>query len=88
MFSGAILQSGTSLAMWSIGKNARNAAFAIGKELNLSTTSSENLIAALRNVDAIQLQNAAFNVDEVVRIQSLPSQEHNSNLANLFLLMT
>ncbi|KAK9730599.1 Carboxylesterase family [Popillia japonica] len=57
---GAIMESGTALCIWSLSKKASEAAFAVGATLGINTTSSTDLVRALKNVSAKDLHRAAI----------------------------
>ncbi|XP_072048631.1 cholinesterase-like [Amphiura filiformis] len=63
LFQQAILQSGTSLDDWSIHEDLeeqREIAFKIGEEVGCSATSTQDLIACMRQVDAEVLNQASY----------------------------
>lgn len=60
LFSRAIMESGTALCIWSLSKKASEAAFAVGATLGINTTSSTDLVRALKNVSAKDLHRAAI----------------------------
>lgn len=73
LYSGAIMQSGSNLAYWALGKNVRQAAFKVGDVLGIKATSSKDLLARLRNVTADSLVKAANTISNTVSIK-VPKQ--------------
>ncbi|KAK4881475.1 hypothetical protein RN001_004794 [Aquatica leii] len=51
LFQNAIFESGNSITLWALARNAKSVAFKIGKFLHLNTTTSQSLIDDLRKVD-------------------------------------
>ncbi|XP_030752570.1 venom carboxylesterase-6-like isoform X3 [Sitophilus oryzae] len=62
LYRAAIMQSGHSLCLWSLTRNARNTAFQLGLLLGVSASDSDELISQLRDVDASKLQGAQSNL--------------------------
>ncbi|KAL1498381.1 hypothetical protein ABEB36_009188 [Hypothenemus hampei] len=62
LYSGAIMQSGTSLCTWSLTRNAREFAFTLGARLGIFTADSKHLIHELRTVDVRRLKRAENDV--------------------------
>lgn len=60
LFHKAILQSGTSLCMWSKARHARRLAFQIGRQLNIDTSNSTHLIESLRAKSSKEIQEAFY----------------------------
>ncbi|KAJ8968659.1 hypothetical protein NQ314_002182, partial [Rhamnusium bicolor] len=68
LYSKVIMQSGTSLNLWSLSRNPRATAFAIGKALEIKTDNSTDLVAALRRIEtkALQTTSMSTNLKETV----------------------
>ncbi|KAF7266119.1 hypothetical protein GWI33_020491 [Rhynchophorus ferrugineus] len=62
LFHRAIMQSGSSLCIWSLTTTARQIAFAIGSRLGIVTANSKELLAKLREVDHNTLKLAENQV--------------------------
>ncbi|KAK4879863.1 hypothetical protein RN001_008009 [Aquatica leii] len=62
LFRAAILESGTSLNAWSLVRNPREIATAIGLYLNVDTSTHESLVDGLRKVSYERLSRAQFAV--------------------------
>ncbi|XP_050302252.1 esterase FE4-like [Anthonomus grandis grandis] len=62
LYRSAIMQSGSSLCLWSLTRTAREIAFAIGARLGIFTTDSGELIRKLRKVDYQRLKRAENDV--------------------------
>ncbi|CAG9761134.1 unnamed protein product [Ceutorhynchus assimilis] len=65
LYNSAILQSGSSLCLWSLSRTPREIAFAIGARLGIFTASSEDLVNELRKVDYRRLKRAENDVNYV-----------------------
>ncbi|CAH0546940.1 unnamed protein product [Brassicogethes aeneus] len=55
LYHRAIIQSGTTLCLWSLTRYARKLAFDVGKNLNIYTSNSSNLVNELKRVKASDL---------------------------------
>lgn len=62
LFKNAILQSGTSLAQWALSKRMAEAVSLVAQNLNLTTDNSEELVKALKQIDASTLYDVSNNV--------------------------
>ncbi|KAK9730553.1 Carboxylesterase family [Popillia japonica] len=62
LFHRAIIQSGSTLCLWSLSKVAREATFKTGRQLGIITISSRYLIDQLRTIPVSNLQNASMTV--------------------------
>ncbi|KAJ8963269.1 hypothetical protein NQ318_018736 [Aromia moschata] len=72
LYHRAILQSGTSLNLWSLSRNPRQTAFQIGKALDINTENSTVLVESLRRVDSKLLQRTSLSTDLVQTVLSNP----------------
>ncbi|KAJ8937475.1 hypothetical protein NQ314_011864 [Rhamnusium bicolor] len=68
LFRGAIMQSGSSLCLWSLNRRARATAFAIGKSLGILTLESNKLINSLRKIDYKKLQEVSIVASHVMAL--------------------
>ncbi|KAF7281454.1 hypothetical protein GWI33_004745 [Rhynchophorus ferrugineus] len=71
LYGGAIMQSGTSLCVFALTRNARQKTELVAKELNITETNSTNLIKRLRLVDYKKLKAAEVNVTIKVFVSEL-----------------
>ncbi|XP_045467881.1 venom carboxylesterase-6-like [Harmonia axyridis] len=62
LFSGAILESGTSLCLWSLSRKGPQAASGIAVGLNISVDSPQSIINGLRSVKAEELHEIAADI--------------------------
>lgn len=69
LYNAAIMQSGSSLCLWSLTRTTREIAFAIGARLGIFTADSGELVEELRNVDYQRLKRAENDVYYVVIIE-------------------
>lgn len=66
LYSSAIMQSGTSLCLWSLTRTAKEFAFALGIRLGIFSTDSHELVEELRKIDYQRLKRAENDVYYVV----------------------
>lgn len=66
LYSSAIMQSGTSLCLWSLTRTAKEFAFALGIRLGIFNTDSHELVEELRKIDYQRLKRAENDVYYVV----------------------
>lgn len=66
LYSSAIMQSGTSLCLWSLTRTAKEFAFALGIRLGIFSTDSQELVEKLKKVDYQRLKRAENDVYYVV----------------------
>ncbi|XP_066143101.1 juvenile hormone esterase-like [Euwallacea fornicatus] len=62
LYSSAIMQSGSSLCLWSLTRTARELAFGLGVRLGILTADSKVLVNELRKVDYQRLKRAENDV--------------------------
>lgn len=63
LYHRVILQSGSSLNLWALARQARNISFTIGNSLGLNASDSETLIKELREVEATILHIESSKTD-------------------------
>lgn len=73
VFNKAIVQSGTAIDDWAIGKNAVDRAFRVGKVLGKETNDKDELLAFLRSLPAISLAGLTSNTSTAEeKLRGLP----------------
>nr|WCC58198.1 carboxylesterase [Pharsalia antennata] len=70
LYNKAILQSGSSLCLWSLNRRARRIAFNIGLYLDIVTDNSSVLLNRLRQVDYETLQSTATTVSITITLEN------------------
>ncbi|KAJ8955022.1 hypothetical protein NQ318_000454 [Aromia moschata] len=59
LYRGAIMQSGASICLWGLSRIAQNAAVTVASNLNLTSTTSQQLVDGLKSVNVETLQNVS-----------------------------
>nr|ANS53406.1 esterase 6 [Sitophilus oryzae] len=72
LFHKVILQSGSALNLWSLARQPRRAAFAVGNFYGIDTNDSKTLVEELRKVDALNLTVVGLSEDLRETIEENP----------------
>ncbi|XP_023309934.1 venom carboxylesterase-6-like [Anoplophora glabripennis] len=70
LYNKAILQSGSSLCLWSLNRRAKRIAFQIGSSLGIATDNSSVLLEGLREVDYETLQSSATIESTLITLEN------------------
>ncbi|GJQ72644.1 hypothetical protein Trydic_g1306 [Trypoxylus dichotomus] len=62
LFKQAIMESGTALCRWALSKSASDATFAVGTTLGIDTSSSVDLIDALKEISTERIHRASIAI--------------------------
>ncbi|XP_074042786.1 juvenile hormone esterase [Leptinotarsa decemlineata] len=71
LFQRTIMDSGTSLCLWSLARDSRSTAFKIGSTLGIVTNNSTKLITGLKNISYEALQEASSRIYTQVTLNNV-----------------
>ncbi|XP_044757493.1 juvenile hormone esterase-like [Coccinella septempunctata] len=72
LFSGAILESGTSLCLWSFSRGGPQTAIQVAASFNIDINDSQSIVNGLREVEAKELHKRAMDIQSTALVVNNP----------------